>query len=149
MIASPSPVKRIPSIATAMTPFPYSIASDAKVSDAVEMMQEHGIDHLPVMAGTDLIGLLWNRDIRVALQLDAGSDNLTVEQLCSGEPYIVELSERLDLVVMEMANRRSGAAMVTRHGRLAGILTTTDVCRLLGETLQDGLVPPDDDGDVA
>ena len=142
-------MKRIPSIATAMTPFPYSIAADARIHDAVEMMKEHGIHHLPVMRGHDLIGLLWHRDVRMAQQLAAANDTLTVEDLCSGEPYIVELSERLDLVVLEMANRRSGAAMVTRHGKLAGILTTTDVCRLLGETLRDGIEPPDDDGDVA
>ncbi len=149
VIAFAGPVKRIPSIAAAMTPFPYSIAADAKVSDAVEMMKKHGINHLPVMQGQDLIGLLWHRDIRVALQLDSESESLRVEQLCSDKPYIIELSERLDHVVIEMANRRSGAAMVTRQGKLAGILTTTDVCRLLGETLRDGLVPPDDDGDVA
>jgi len=142
-------VKRIPSIATAMTPFPYSIAADAKVSDAVEMMKDHGIHHLPVMRGHELIGLLWHRDVRMAQQLAADNDALTVETLCSPKPYIVELSERLDLVVLEMANRRAGAAMVTRQGKLAGILTTTDVCRLFGEMLRDGAMPPDDDGDVA
>lgn len=132
-----------------MTPFPYSIAADATVSDAVDMMKNHGIHHLPVMEGQDLVGLLWHRDVRMARQLASANNDLTVADLCSPEPYIVELSERLDLVVLEMASRRSGAAVVTRHGKLAGILTTTDVCRLLGETLRDGVVPPDDDGDVA
>ena len=132
-----------------MTPFPYSIAADAKVQDAIEMMKDHGIHHLPVMRGHDLIGLLWHRDVRMAQQLAPDNDTLTAADLCSAEPYIVELSERLDHVVLEMAARRSGAAMVTRHGKLAGILTTTDVCRLLGETLRDGVMPPDDDGDVA
>lgn len=132
-----------------MTPFPYSIASDASVPVAVEMMTTHGINHLPVMRGTELIGLLWNRDVGVAQRLSAANHTLTVEQLCSPEPYIVELSERLDLVVLQMAERRAGAAMVTRQGKLAGILTTTDVCRLLGETLRDGAELPDDDGDVA
>lgn len=132
-----------------MTPFPYSIAADAKVGEAVEMMKAHGIHHLPVMEGPELIGLLWHRDVRTAQQLGPANDTITVGELCSPDPYIVELSERLDLVVLEMADRRAGAAMVTRHGRLAGILTTTDVCRLLGETLRDGAMPPDDDGDVA
>jgi len=132
-----------------MTPFPYSIAADANLADAVEMMNRHGIHHLPVMQDRELIGLLWHRDVRMAKQLAAANDTVTVGELCSPEPYIVELSERLDLVVLEMANRRAGAAMVTRQGKLAGILTTTDVCRLLGETLRDGIAPPDDDGDVA
>jgi len=132
-----------------MTAFPYSIKAEASIEEAVDMMKDHGINHLPVMRGDDLIGLLWHRDVRMARRLSPDNDALTVETLCSPETYIVELTERLDLVVLEMANRRSGAAMVTRHGRLAGILTTTDVCRLMGETLRDGAAPPDDDGDVA
>ncbi len=116
MIAFRRPVKRIPSIAGAMTPFPYSIASDASVPAAIEMMKTHGINHLPVMRGTDLIGLLWNRDVRVAQALSAANHTLTVEQLCSPEPYIVELSERLDLVVL----RDGGTSSRGRHGHPAG-----------------------------
>lgn len=113
------------------------------------MMEEHRIQHLPVMEGEKLVGLVWHRDVRVAQELEMQSEGVRVGRVCNTSPYIVELSERLDLVVLEMAHRRVGAALVTRQGRLAGILTTTDVCRLLGETLRERAGVPDDDGDVA
>ena len=139
-------VKRIPSIAAVMTPFPFSIPARADVSEARAMMLEQEIQHLPVMDRGTLVGLLWERDIRVAGELQ--SDGIPVGRVCNRSPYIVDLADRLDHVVAEMANRRVAAALVLRQGKLAGILTTTDVCRLLVETLRaDHHVP--DDGDAA
>lgn len=134
-----------------MTPFPYSIGADDDISAARQMMDEHKIQHLPVMEDGELAGLLWQRDIRVAkgLQDLLPSKGVEVGSVCNRSPYVVEMSERLDLVVIEMAQRRVGAAMVVRQGKLAGILTTTDVCRLLGETLRAEAHVPDDDGDAA
>ena len=57
---------------------------------------------------------------------------------------MVDLHTRLDQVVIEMAKRRVGSALVVRDGRLAGILTATDVCRLYGELLTQ-LAPPVDE----
>ncbi|MEW6270451.1 MAG: CBS domain-containing protein [Thermodesulfobacteriota bacterium] len=50
-------------------------------------------------------------------------------------PYVVEDDEPLDVVAREMADRQIGSALVTRHGKLVGIITTTDVCRLLADVL--------------
>lgn len=115
------------------------------------MMDEHEIQHLPVMEGDELIGLLWDRDIRVAKALATylPTKGIEVGQVCNRQPYVVDLGDRLDQVAIEMAHRRAGAAVVTRQGRLAGILTTTDVCRLLGETLRAEVHLPDDGGDAA
>lgn len=136
-----------------MTPFPLAIEAEADISDALSMMHEHRIQHLPVMEQGKLVGLLWERDIRVAkgLQANLPTEGVPVGRVCNREPYVVDISERLDHVVLEMASRRVGAAIVLRKERLAGILTTTDVCRLLGETLRENahMGYDDDDGDAA
>lgn len=144
-------VKRIPAVATAMTPFPYSIPADADVGEARAMMREHDIQHLPVMDGGELVGLLWERDLNVtrALEQHLPEEGVQVGRVCNRTPYVVEMTDRLDHVVLEMAERGAGAALVVRRGKLAGILTTTDVCRLLGETLRAQLYVPGDDGDAA
>lgn len=143
--------KRIPKIATVMTPFPYSVAVESDLGTARGVMEEHSIQHLPVMEGDKLVGLLWQRDIRVArgLRPYIAANEVTVGSVCNREPLVVDIAERLDIVVLKMAERRLGAAIVTREGRLAGILTTTDVCRLLGEALRVASDIPSGDDDVA
>ena len=56
-------MKQIPPIKAVMTPFPYSIAIDAPLSDAAQMMEEHEIRHLPVIEGDELVGVVSDRDL--------------------------------------------------------------------------------------
>jgi acetoin utilization protein AcuB len=142
-------MKRIPTLASVMTPFPYSIGSDADIAEARAMMAEHEIHHLPVMHAGKLVGLLWDRDIRVAraLETDLPREGVEVGTVCNREPYVVDIGERLDRVADEIAHRRVAAAIVMRGDKLAGILTTTDICRLLAETLRAHAHVSGDDGD--
>lgn len=144
-------MKRIPAIAAVMTAFPYSIEADADISEGRAMMSEHGIHHLPVMRTGKLVGLLWDRDIRVARTLESNlpREGVEVGTVCNLEPYVVQIGERLDLVAEQMSRRRVAAAIVMRGDKLAGILTTTDVCRLLAETLRERTFSPDDGGEAA
>jgi acetoin utilization protein AcuB len=134
-----------------MTPFPYSIDPDADISDARAMMAEHEIHHLPVMHKGKLVGLLWERDIRVARALEANlpHEGVAVGTVCNREPYVADIAERLDVVADEISRRHVAAAIVMRGDKLAGILTTTDICRLLGEALREHAHVPDDGGDAA
>lgn len=147
-------MKRAPVLASVMTPFPFSIEGSETISRAQAMMEEHGIRHLPVTENRELIGVLSDRDVRVARRVGGepghGSDppDPLVASVCSRPPYVVELSAALDEVLVEMAERGIGSAIVVRQDKLAGILTTTDVCRVLAQVLRD-IVPPPGDDDVA
>ncbi|MDD9935939.1 MAG: CBS domain-containing protein [Myxococcales bacterium] len=46
-----------------MTATPVTIQLDAELEEAVKLMQEHGIRHLPVMDGEDLSGVVTDRDV--------------------------------------------------------------------------------------
>lgn len=130
-----------------MTSLPLSIGVDARVHEARELMAEHEIRHLPVTEDGRLVGVISQRDI--ALVLDPALDvpfheELRVGTICSLDAYVVEPDTPLDAVVAEMARRRIGSALVARRGRLLGILTATDACRLLAEALHGRpLGPPD------
>lgn len=143
-------MRRTPRIKSVMTPFPFSIAPGATLEQAKVMMQEHDIRHLPVCDNHIVVGVLSERELRVALSLEAelravaGAANevgelpaRTVIEACTKNPLLVELDEYLDVVAAEMAGRRIGSAIVMRGDKLAGILTTTDVCRLLAELLRE------------
>ncbi len=135
------PHRRIPQLKDVMTPFPHFVDAEQSVSSAREQMAAHGVRHLPVKDGGELVGIVSERDLVVAASSEV---DLPLRALCDKDLYVVDLHTRLDEVVVEMAKRRVGSALVVRDGRLAGILTATDVCRLYGELLT-LLAPPVDE----
>ena len=126
---------RIPGVASVMTPFPYSVEIDAPVREADALMRSHDLRHVPVRDGEDIVGVVTDRDIFLGLGSDGDADRVPVRAVCVGDPYLVDLHVPLDLVVLEMAERHKGSAVVLRHGKLAGIFTATDACRILGRIL--------------
>ena len=107
---------------------------------------------VPVVDGESgrLEGVVTDRDIALVLDptLGQASEGISVGDICSTELYVVDLGEPLDRVLSRMAERHIGSALVTRHGKLAGILTVTDVCRQFAGHLR-SLYPPADDREPA
>ena len=137
----------IPTIKRVMTPFPYHIEQDKSLIEARELMHSHGIRHLPVTNNTELVGVISERDITLALSLAkhfVDEKDIPVSDACTFHPFTVELETRLDVVVLEMAKRHIGSVVVMKAGKLAGIFTTTDACQCYGEFLQSFLVSPSD-----
>jgi acetoin utilization protein AcuB len=141
-------MKRMPLIKSVMTPFPHSVDVDAPLADAQAFMREHRIRHLPVTENHELVGILTDRDIKLYLGPDLAypkAAETRVRDVYLDNPYIVDLNERLDVVLQNMADRHIGSVLVTRNGRLAGVFTVTDVCRSFAEFLRDSYRPADGD----
>ena len=49
-------MKNVPTLATTMTPFPYSIDINEPLQDAIAMMEKQGFHHLPVTEDGKLVG---------------------------------------------------------------------------------------------
>lgn len=124
-------LRHMPTVKVAMTTFPFSIDIDATLADAWAMMLEHDVRHLPVTENDALVGILTERDLRLVLHPGSAATAGTVRLACTMEPFVVDVDTPLDVVAREMANRQIGSVLIERHGKLVGILTTTDVCRLL------------------
>jgi CBS domain-containing protein len=141
-------MKRLPSIKTVMTPFPYSVDANASVDEALQFMRQHKIRHLPVTEDGVLAGIVSDRDIKLMLGPDfaypEGSD-LKVRSAIVADSYTVDLSTPLDEVLSHMAEHRLGSALVTRKGKLAGVFTSTDGCRAFAEYLRSHFRIPGDD----
>jgi CBS domain-containing protein len=126
-------VDHIPAVVSVMTPFPHYVELDDPIRRARELMLAHEVRHLPVLRGHTLVGILTDRDLKRSLDPDLGlspRDELFVRDIYRPEPYVVDASTPLDSVLEHMAAHHFGSVLVTKHGRLAGILTATDVCRV-------------------
>ena len=131
-------MKQILDIIRVMTPFPYTIDVSASLHQAQEMIEEHDITHLPVVAGERLVGVTTARDIQLALALDAkfpGKTGLKVMDICITDPYIVETSESVLSTVSQMLKKRITSALVVKNGRLVGLFTGTNAFKLLVQFL--------------
>ena len=144
-------MKHMPLIASVMTPFPYSVEADRPLRFARKMMDEHKVQHLPVMEDGRLIGVVYGKDIHSVLEdgsEQTGGDNLRVREIFEPNAYVVALNTPLDRVLQHMAETHASAALVTKQGRLVGIFTMTDVCRSYVGFLQ-SMFSPNNGNDAA
>lgn len=131
--------KAMPKVKSIMTPFPHAVESEASIVTARSMMERLKIRHLPVTEKGKLCGIISDRDISVAASLAqhiGDESQILVGDACTSDPYSVEEDESLDQVVLTMARQHIGSALVVQNDALVGIVTTTDVCKFLGEFLQ-------------
>jgi len=142
----PKKLKKIPAVKKVMTPFPFHVNIDDPLERAHELMVREEIHHLPVVEGDALIGVITYRDLQRTLNRGApeGAGG-TVADVPREEAEIVDLSEPLDRVLMNMAEKHLGVTLVVKEGRLAGIFTHTDACRCLAESLRQQFPPRGDD----
>jgi acetoin utilization protein AcuB len=119
-----------------MTRSLHSIAPEESLVRAKNLMQEHGIRHLPVLRGRQLVGMLTDRDVElVALLDDIDRRLVTVSDAMSTSVYSVAPETPLEAVAEEMASRKYGSAVVMRGHEVVGIFTTVDACRALASVL--------------
>ncbi len=127
-----------PKIKNYMTQAPESICSESSILEAMEIMQEKNIRHLPVKKEKETIGIISDRDIKTLFAL-AGPNykSVKVGDVCSDQPYVVNSNALLSEVVSEMASLKIGSAVVIDSGRLVGIFTTSDACRALAKIIDE------------
>ena len=57
------------------------------------------------------------------------------------DPYIAPFDTPLNEVALEMAKRHTGSAIILHHEKLAGIVSATDICRILADILESEFSP--------
>lgn len=129
-------MKSVPTLATTMTPFPYSIDVNDPLKEAIAMMEKQGFHHLPVTEQGKLVGVLSNRDLKFIESPFSNAtldDELYVKDIYTTRSYVVDIHTPLENVLRVMADKHLGAALVTKNEKLAGILTQNDVFKKMAE----------------
>ena len=131
-------MKKIPTLKAAMTPFPYSVQLETTLSAVKELIQDHNIHHIPVMNSGEIVGVITGRDIEAREKISNGDNEQLLEVLHvhMSKPYIVDINEPFENVLLTMADKHIGATVITKHGKLVGVFTYIDACRYFGEYLK-------------
>ena len=128
-------MKTTPKIMKYMTGMPHTIGYDIPIKKAVEIMREGGFRHLPVYDAGKLVGVITDRDIKLAASF-TGSAELKVGDVMTPDAYTVGVDTPLDTVVSEMAEHKYGCTLIKQdNGKIVGIFTTVDAMRVLAEIL--------------
>lgn len=133
-----------------MTRKPATVGPHATIKTALGLLAEHRVTALPVVSDTGgVIGVVSEADlIRELLasdpraheipRQDTSSRSSTVEQVMSNHPVTVhpetDLVQAVDLLTSTTVK---SLPVVDREGRLAGVLSRSDVIRLLARADQD------------
>lgn len=114
-----------------MTVLPLTIDIERNLAEARTRMLTLDVRHLPVLSGQRVVGMLSERDIGLAAGLGMELEKVSVGAAMSAGAFIVRPDEKLETVLLVMAERKLGSAVVLQDERVAGVFTSTDALRLL------------------
>lgn len=124
-----------------MTKKVVAVGPDAYLSDAITLMREHCIKHLPVVKGEKLKGILSDRDIKEfspskATSLDIYElhyllANTKVKELMQTKVITTEPDAPVEEAAMLMLDKDIGCLPVVDGGCLCGIISDKDIFHAL------------------
>ena len=110
-----------------MTRNPASVSPDDDLRVTFNMLSDRLIRQAPVMENDRLVGIITDRDLRMALITEP---NLTVRNVMTPNPVSVSEDSSLEEAGMILTNHKINATPVlSEDGKLTGIITTTDILK--------------------
>lgn len=107
-----------------------AVSGETTLEDAYRTMQQHGIRHLPVLEGETLVGVITDRDLRLATSALAPSPlspGRRVSEVMARDPRTADPSDAIEDAARTMRQRKIGCLPVVDDGRVVGILTGLDL----------------------
>lgn len=124
-------------VADFMSAVPHEIDAHASLRAAASLMADHGVHELPVREHARVVGVITERDVRLAERRSGPYDDLAVGEVMSTDFYPVRPSAPLAHVVKTMAAHDYRCAVVIERDQVLGVLTTAHALRALSELLDD------------
>ncbi len=126
-----------------MTRDPVAVPAGATLGEALRLMREHRVRHLPVVERGEVVGMLSDRDLRLAMPSPLGMESPEDVAAAEGTP-VADVMARGAITVGPFDTVEDAAVRMRRHrvgslpvvdagGALLGILTETDILQAFVE----------------
>jgi acetoin utilization protein AcuB len=116
-----------------------TVAPQTALAQVLHALNRNGVRHVPVVEGGRLLGIISDRDIKSALALSlgpAGADHYrTAGQIMTPDPITIAPMFPVEEAARIMLANRISALPVVDGTRLVGIVTETDLLRLLSRAM--------------
>ena len=127
-----------------MTPDPITMEPSGTLPEALALMAERNIRRLPIIEDGRLVGIVTRGDLRGAQASDATSlskfelnyllERVTLESIMTRNPVTVTPETTIQDAASLMLRRKISGLPVMKNGRLMGIITESDIFRLVVRT---------------
>jgi acetoin utilization protein AcuB len=103
-----------------------TISPQANVLDALNLLHQHSIRHLPVVDGDEFAGFVSESDLRQVLLLPGGNE-IKIEEVMNRDPVTITSDENLEEAAKLIYKHRLGGLPVVDNGKLVGLITVGDI----------------------
>jgi len=113
-----------------MHPNPLTIEPNTPLCDAYKLMQDNGIRHLPVMENGKLVGIVTDRDLRLAtsqLSKKPFDPTAEVKEIMNHPVETTNPSDPIERATQLMRELKIGSLPVIEDLQLVGIVTGVDL----------------------
>lgn len=120
------------------TPNPITARESTSIEELKSLMRENGIRHIPILNGQTVIGLVSDRDLKLAAGLNQSEKRqLSARDIMAPDPVTVNGGESLENVVFEMSEKKIGSVIVNdANDKLLGMFTVIDALNALVEIVR-------------
>lgn len=143
---TPAWVRRL-TVGQVMTPSPLTLSPEDSLMRGLELMRVHGFRRIPIVIGDMVVGLLAEGDLKRAQPSTLVSsqeefvrvmEETPISRIMINNPVFTREDEPLLEAARTLHGTKFGALPVIRDGKLVGILTDSDLMRVLGDLLEFG-----------
>ena len=131
-----------------MTREVVTVSPDASLPEAHRLMSDNNIRRLPVLKGGRLVGVVTRGDVRGAEPSEASSlsiweinyllAKLKIKQIMTRDPLTVTEDMTLgEVAKIMMDNKVSGLPVIGKEGTMVGIITESDIFRMIVQAWQE------------
>lgn len=119
-----------------MSPNVQTIVPDTTPSEAVKLMRQKSVRRLVVTQADEVVGIVCHRDLTRAAERKGTSKEVSrIREVMKSPVVTVGLDDPIEKAAQAMTRHHIGSLVVLSGGKLAGIITESDIFRALASLL--------------
>lgn len=117
-----------------MTKNVITVGKETDIKEAIRLMKEHSIRHLPVVEDDHFLGFVTEGDLRQLL-IPSMLEEIKVKDVMISDPITISPQADIETAAKLVYHYKIGGLPVVEKGRLVGIITTIDILRAFIEMM--------------
>ena len=125
-----------------MSANPFVLSPDEDVTKAFNLLLENRVRQAPVVDKGELVGIVSDRDLRMAMVQNLKMNKLTVGFIMTKDPVtITEDSKVTDASKLLGIGKFNAIPVIEDTGKLKGIISTTDIMKCFLDQEENDVAP--------